>query len=115
MPSLNMQRPIPHTVYTLKEITKLYLRDSPALMCTSNSAVQDSHITEKELLSVPGIENTKWKYIRETNEWIPIFTYCSDEPWETYFDSEPYRGCCPSTNGDSLWITPKGFPRDQDE
>lgn len=105
--------PVPYNIYTLEEITTLNLKDSPALIVHNRNGVQDSHITEEELLSVPGIKQTKWKYIRTTHEWIPIFTYASEEPWETYFDSEPYRSDFKQSEND-LWITPKGFPRKQD-
>ncbi len=110
---MNNNYPIRNNVYTLEQITKLYLRDSPALLVEHNSAVQESHLTEQQLLSVPGIKDSKWKYIRETHEWIPIFNYCSDEPWQTYFDSEPYVGGFGS-QANALWVTPKGFPRAQD-
>jgi hypothetical protein len=105
--------PIPYNIYTLEQVTKLDLKDSPALIVHNRSAVQDSHVTEEELLSVPGIKQTKWKYIRTTHEWIPIFTYASEEPWQTYFDSEPYQSSFKKYE-DDLWITPKGFPRKQD-
>jgi hypothetical protein len=99
--------------YTLEQIVReLRLRDCPALMVQLNakmSCVQDSHLSEQELLSVPGFAQTKWRYVRETHEWIPVFHWADATDPLTFFDVEP-------SNDDPDrydWVTPKGFPREQ--
>jgi hypothetical protein len=110
--------PVVNYIYTLKEVTELLLRDNPALIISNEGVVQSSHVTDQELLSVPGIQETKWRFIRETKEWIPVFKYCSEQPWRDFFDCEPYvdpyqKYDCDGQERSLLWITPKGFPRDQ--
>lgn len=110
-------------LYTLEEICNvLYLRDSPALNFIYKDipgCIQDSHITQEELLSVPGIKDSKWVYVRETFEWIPIFQFAAitvDQPCiSTYVDMEMYKDIYQINKGDSWWATPKGFPRNQHE
>jgi hypothetical protein len=100
-------------VYTLEQITReLYLRDSPALMVQLNakmSCVQNSHLTDNELLSVPGFAQTKWRYIRETDEWIPVFHWADAADPCKFLDVEPLNDEPDRYD----WITPKGFRREQ--
>jgi hypothetical protein len=104
-------------VYTLAQIeNELNLDDSPSLSFRridgKRGLMQTSHLTKEELLSIPGMADSEWQYLRTTSEWIPLFTYVGVadpktlvdvEPWEDDFGDQP----------DLLWITPKGFPRKQ--
>jgi hypothetical protein len=100
-------------LYTLEEITKvLYLRDSPALMMEldgKEGCVQNSHLSDEEILSVPGFAKTWWRFVRETHEWIPVFQWAdSTDPREVVV-VEPLK----DDPNRYLWIVPKGFPRKQ--
>lgn len=100
-------------IYTLEQIMReLHLRDCPALMVSFEdklSCVQDSHLSEQELLSVPGFAKTKWRYIRETSEWIPVFHWADSADPKTFLDVEPSKDDPDRYH----WVTPKGFPREQ--
>lgn len=105
-------------VYTYAEIIKLELRDTPCLRFISGdsySAVQDSHVTEEELLTVPQWAESKWKYQYETSEWIPVFHYVGDIELSELLDIEPLINPYEreADGGDVMWATPKGFPRPQ--
>lgn len=117
-----MKNPVRYQSYTLEEIFKeLHLRDSPSLSFWHKDirgCIQHSHITEEEFLSVPGIKESRWIYIRETHEWIPIFNFDVkvDQPDVTTFtDLEPYEDTFNLNNSKCWWATPKGFPRPQHE
>lgn len=104
---MTQRKPYPQRghVYSLRDIlTALELQDSPSLQYRNNP-IQTAHLTSEQLLSVPGMAETRWQYLRTTIEWIPIFVHADgDVP----VDVEP--------NVDHpklLWITPKGFPREQ--
>lgn len=64
-------------VYTLKEIyTGLYLRDSAFLKVDVGNrtlTVQDHWSSIDEVLSDQAVADSRWTYVRETSEWIPIF------------------------------------------
>jgi hypothetical protein len=108
--------------YTLEQIYKeLELRDSPALGFTYqdiDGCVQNSHLIPEELLSVPGMKESQWIYIRETHEWIPCFQFnvkAKQPPINTLVDLELYNDIYNLNKGQSWWATPKGFPRQQHE
>ena len=71
--------------YTIAEIKKLYLRDSPCLLFQTvydgkekELPIQDNHAGCESDNPIPkGWDETEWNYARETDEWIPIF-YWSD-------------------------------------
>lgn len=118
----NRVHPVRNKLYTLKEVlTVLYLRDSPGLSFEhegKRGCIQNSHLTDEELLSVPGIGETQWRYVRETLEWIPLFTYVPTEEHPViteYVDVEPYVDTWSLCEDDHWWATPKGFPRLQSE
>jgi hypothetical protein len=100
-------------VYTLREIYNMSeLRDSPCLLFNHDGkqgVIQQGHVLVTEFLSVPGIGDTCWTFIRETHEWVPVFMFHSaDKPITEYLDLET----------DLLemrwwWATPKGFKREQ--
>lgn len=64
-------------VYTLTQIyNELYLRDTPCLRVNTHQGVtslQDQWSTVDEVLSDPVVAASKWRYNRETIEWIPVF------------------------------------------
>ena len=104
-------------VYTLAEIfNELYLRDSAFLNFWyqgKRCVIQTSHVLDAELLTVPGFSETKWTYIRETDEWCPIFQFVEQgDDITKYVDIEP---SVPMFTDDEpgFWCTPKGFPRQQ--
>lgn len=73
--------------------------------------IQTSHLTTEQLLSVPGFENTLWKYQYTTREEIPIFAYdtrSNAAPITAFVDLEEMHD-----SPDEWWATPKGFPREQ--
>ena len=99
-------------IYTLREIlTLLELHDSPSLgvmLDGKRGVIQDAHLTEEQMLGVPGMADTKWRYAYTTDEWIPVFDYVGP--------IAQLRACLdyePDFNHDGLWVTPKGFPRKQ--
>lgn len=105
-------------VYTLRQIIEeLHLRDSPHLGFMANGVrqvIQNSHCTEAQLLEVPGMADSLWKYLYETDEWIPIFSFAENNPLpieelvDTEAEIDPY-----AEKPGVLWVTPKGLPRAQ--
>ena len=73
-----MEYPFRQQTYTFSQICKLYLRDNPCLSFQHNGirgVIQTSHVSDEQLLSVPLMADSKWVYIRETFEWIPVFRF----------------------------------------
>ena len=73
--------------------------------------VQTAHLTVDELLAVPGFADSKWRFDRETDEWIPLFDFVGTaeealafvdvhKVWNTTFGRYEW------------WVLPKGHPRD---
>lgn len=109
-----MARPVMHAVYTAAELHKLDLLDSPCLRFSYRNGlavIQNCHLTEEELLSVPSFADTRWRYIRTTHEWIPVFHAVDDDAVIACMDIERDRS--PYSDDGSWWVTPKGFPREQ--
>lgn len=104
--------------YTLKQIEEeLFLRDSPCLLFVHEDVegvIQDSHIGENISKIVPLAGESQWVYIRETDEWIPVFKF------DTKVEQRPvtdFLDLTPDTDHDgkpSWWATPKGFPCSKD-
>jgi hypothetical protein len=110
--------PVRGEVYTLKEVLQLQLRDGPSLIIQNprgkfpaEGVIQNGHVTDSELLSVPGFAETRWKFSHETSEWIPIFHYTEEIDIRTFVDIEVYEDVLEERP--VLWITPKGFPRER--
>lgn len=108
--------------YTAEEIFKvLYLRDNPSLSFWHQNirgCIQQSHMTEEEIFSVPGFKDSKWIYIRETHEWIPIFKFdekAGQPDVTTFVDLELYEDTYNLNDCKCWWATLKGFPRPQNE
>jgi hypothetical protein len=106
--------------YTYKEIiTDLYLRDNPSLLFEYNGksgVIQDAHVPDGDITVVPGMSESRWVYIRETREWIPIFkfdTQTDQLPITSLVDLEVNKS--KYYHPDFWWATPKGFPRDKHE
>lgn len=102
-------------VYTLAEITKLFLRDSPCLQLRREDytamVIQNSSVDEREVVEkLPGAADTKWRFIRETHEWIPVFVY-SDENERPYTDFVIIERDNDREN--EWWVCWKGFYRPQ--
>jgi hypothetical protein len=75
--------PVSGKVYTLKQIdTELALRDSPFLYFFNSDGekkvVQTSHSNE-DLSNFAEWSELRFKYLRETEEWIPLFFVVEDD------------------------------------
>ena len=109
--------PVKGSTYNLVEVFDLSLLDSPSLSFLYNGhqcVIQDSHVTVEEVLSVPGLAATEWRYVRTTSEWIPVFEAINDDAVIACLDIEPEID--PYAEPDArerFWVTPKGFPRSQ--
>lgn len=72
-------------IYTLEEINKLPLRDSPCLRIFHNNRweyVQNSSTDLGALCEKnPIIRDSRWVFERETHEWIPVFNFARDNEW----------------------------------
>ncbi len=102
--------PVRNMIYTTAQVYELRLLDTPTLLCFG-SAIQTSHLTDEEFLSVPGIAEIEWRYRYTTNEWIPIFELVEDQEdaLRACVDIEP--AIDETARGD--WICPKGFKCEQ--
>jgi hypothetical protein len=106
--------PLIGVTYTLEQMYQMNLGDLPCLQIRDVGVVQDSHLTEEELLSIPGMKDTHWLFVRTTSELIPVFIYAlNNPPYTDFFDAVPYKDPYQSTT-DLLWVTPKGYPRTQE-
>jgi hypothetical protein len=117
-----MTYPVRGQKYTLAEVEKLQLRDSAFLMLTlvkpgssegylDQYPIQTSHFHMDDLLKIPEWAGSRWKYMYETTEWIPVF-YCVSE------DEELVKGLVDVEklhDYDGWWVVPKAFPRPQYE
>ena len=78
-------------VYTLREIeTGLYLRDSACLNFTHEgieSCVQGH--PDIDFTQPSAIADSEWRYVRETDEWIPVFRYAGTTPIDELLHIEP--------------------------
>lgn len=115
---LTKQRPIRSTIYTGAEIINvLYLLDSPALEVVigdKRGCIQDSHMTNEQLMSVPGFAESSWKYLRTTDEEIPVFKFVGPDPHQFLDIVDAVSYSTGEVVPEELWITPKGFPRQQE-
>jgi hypothetical protein len=116
-----MAYPYLNNVYSTAEIMLLDLDDSPALTVfheNRKGAIQDAHV-DVCLGKIPGLADLKWRYITTTREWIPIFHLVDgqEEAMLAVLDLVPYKN--PSefayARDDGWWITPKAYPRTQEE
>lgn len=83
---MTRRNPVRGQIYTVKEIVNdLKLRDSPFLCSEITNpigekvkvVIQTSWCGDDELIPIMG--DTRYKYIRETSEWIPIFEFVGTE------------------------------------
>jgi len=103
--------------YTYAEIENhLYLRDSPCLWFSYKGIgcpIQTAHVGFGELLNVPGMAESVWRFKEETDEWIPVFHFVGSEEdilklVDIVEEIPTYHGQKPG-----WWVVPKGFPREQ--
>lgn len=117
-----MQRPRQGQTYLLNEIFNLYtiMRQGPYLCIKLEDAdgvvrdayIQDTHVTEEEMLSVPGFKDTQWTFVQETNEYAPVFNYATSNQ-RPITDFVDYKKSIRDYVYDPLfyfWVTLKGFP-----
>lgn len=71
--------------YTLEEINKLPLRDSPCLRIFHNNRWEYVQNASTDLGALceknPIIRDSRWVFERETHEWIPVFNFARDNEW----------------------------------
>lgn len=68
--------------------------------------VQDSHLTDAELLSVPGFASSVWRYSWTIHEDIHLFMYEDRRPITDFVDIA-------DSDASGALVTPKGFPCDR--
>lgn len=120
---MSLIKPQRDQVYTLHQIfTTLFLRDSPHLGLTVlldgvevTSVIQESHCDSSELLAVPGLAESRWTYLRTTEEWIPLFRHAGTVDDAMKFvdvERENASAYDIAKHGPSkeAWVTPKGLP-----
>lgn len=106
-------------VYTFAQLDSLDLRDMPSLCLVIDGefqVIQTSHLTQAEHIeSNPLWAETKWEFILETSEWIPIFHYRGDiSILDELLDVEPLIDPhMKPDQGYGLYVVPKGYPREQ--
>lgn len=96
MTTENRIYPVRGQTYTLAEVAKLYLRDSAHLQIMPNDRLENVQFSEDLADICKGnviISESRWTYIRETDEWIPIFRFASDNefPLESVVTIVPTR------------------------
>jgi len=99
-----MAAPIRGNVYTLAQVLKLDLDDeSPFLIFVRSKSmvIQTSHVTDDDLLKVPGMADSQWRYLYTTDECCPIFHFVGPGPITDLVDIV------------GTLATPKGFPRER--
>lgn len=106
----------PNKIYSFEQmVSSLALRDSPCLLLIINdneAVVQHSHCTNEEMLKDENWTNSKWRYIRETYEWIPIFKFAGTQTeLHELINYELDINCHAEEN--EYWVTPKHLPREQ--
>lgn len=108
-------QPVRQTQYTVEEIEKyLNLKDTPFLRFMHHGLItniQTGHLPVP-LYEIPGWKDLSFRYIRTTDEWIPLFNFVGEdaqilalldiEEGKQIFDNEFY-----------YWATPKGYPDPQ--
>jgi hypothetical protein len=92
---------------------KLALGDAPFLRVEIgglNGPVQTSHVTREQIDAwiEAHASEAKWRHDYITHEWIPLFTLQEGIDPRSFLDAE--KGV--DMDGE-MWITPKGFPREQ--
>lgn len=110
---MSQNRPSRGHEYNFVEICNLDLDDDPYLGFThegKRGVVQTTHVDNSDLLEAPGFANTKWRYIRTTSEWIPVFESVDVESLLKCVDIEPSTDIHSDPH---WWVTPKGYPREQ--
>jgi hypothetical protein len=104
--------PVTGAIYTLLEMTELSLPDEPFLRFRHQGEIaviqEGGTISTEELLAIPEIANSKWRYQYTTHEYIPLFMYAGesdilelvtvednlhndhgDDPFWAYFKADP--------------------------
>ncbi|AWY08527.1 hypothetical protein HOT49_gp268 [Erwinia phage vB_EamM_Alexandra] len=112
------QYPLRGRVYTLKEIENdLELRDSPFLRfvsqkvryeheaCAGIQVIQTSSLAN--LSDIEGWADTQWSYVRETEEWIPLFRAVDDDAIEALCVIEASTSAS-ARDDDHMHVYPKG-------
>ena len=109
---------VKNTKYTLdfllSEEGASAMEDMPCLMVNINNhmyPIQQSHMTNEQMLSIEGFGNTKWEYKGTTHEWVPVFHGVSPD-LVNFID---FTLVTDHNDDEVYWVTPKGFPRDYNE
>lgn len=80
----NQKHPVRGSVYTMKQIdTELALRDTPFLhfydVDGEKQVVQTAHNNIEDLSNYEEWANIRFTFVRETDEWIPLFNVVEDD------------------------------------
>lgn len=121
--------PRSNTVYTLAEVYQLDLKDSPSLgfyvsrrhvmaqfgvdfpgMQPMPSVIQDSHVSVNLSDISPEWAALRFRYLRTTQEWIPVFQAIDDDAVVALCDVVYVYDVLINHYGTQ--VTPKGHPRD---
>lgn len=112
--------PVKDHTYTLEQIERMTLPDSPFLQFywknTGLQVIQTSHITKQQCLIARSsytkrmlFKDTLWRFVMITNEEIPIFIYQPDcdriEDWVTIEEFKDDFG------KRDFWVCLKDYPR----
>jgi hypothetical protein len=105
-------------VYTLAEIDKvLYMRDSAHLMFWFEvNGERKELVIQNSCGNVPPVElpgwlDSQWKYMYETDEWIPIFRYAGQQPITDFVTIED--DLCEYAEPGDKYVCIKGLHMDQ--
>ncbi len=117
----NTKYPRRNEVFQFKELSQIVLSDSPHLCFflkvngqRVRCVIQTSHVTDAQLLAVPGFADSLWRYCYTTNEQIPIFQYMDPMiPITNIVDVEPSTDDFDNELRLQCWVTPKGFYQEQ--
>jgi hypothetical protein len=70
-----------------------------------------SHLTNEQVMSVPGMSTSLWRYQRTTQESIPLFWYKEYNKIDILDLVDIKEKDAADVLYNKYWVTPKGFPR----
>lgn len=114
-----MMYPRYNQVYTLTQIlNELKLDDSPFLNFEHEGrkgVIQSSSCSDAEMLAIPHMADSQWRYSRTTDEMCPIFYYAATNtvPITELVDLEPLIDWDNTIDPKNWWAVAKGYPRGQ--
>lgn len=105
----DLRYPVAGNTYTLTNIKEhLALDDTPHLRFHYKGRLVVIQGTVDQLAAVPGALESKWQYIRTTDEWIPLFDNIENDAILQFVDIEREIDPTKSKKDLGWWVTPKG-------